>query len=235
VKENTMLSSQGKQTTILVGRTDHLRAWWRMQDPYTVGGVALLLLIILVSGARQALAHVSIGWRSSAPIIIVATARPDVGLLGTKSRGGPVPTPALPTPEVAADAERGAALALPTQSPAGAAPETAPARDYAAEAQQAINASVPPGAVLVQDPGGSYLQAPGSAVKYDIDGAGNVVNVRLPGADVAPQAAPLDSSQKTFLDPADPADAAAIAAAAAAQQLVPTVAQPCAARAGCRR
>lgn len=231
-----MLSSQGKQTTILVGRTDRLRAWWRLQDPYTVGGVALLLLIILVSGARQALAHVSIGWRSSAPIIIVATARPDVGLLGTKSRGGPVPTPALPTPEVAADAERGAALALPTQSPAGAAPETAPARDYAAEAQQAINASVPANAELHQNPGGSYLQAPGSLVKYDIDASGNVTNVRLPGADVAPAAgSELPSEQKVYLNPADPADAAAIAAAAAAQQLVPTVAHPCASRAGCRR
>lgn len=208
----------------------------RQVDLYQAG--ALLLIVLLIGGAlaRQALAHVSIGWRT-APIIIVATARPDAGLF--RASGHDMPTPPLPTvwpTEAPEPIGVAAALALPTQSPAGAAPETAPARDYAAEAQQAINASVPANAELHQDPGGSYLQAPGSLVKYDIDASGNVTNVRLPGADVAPAAgSELPSEQKVYLNPADPADAAAIAAAAGAQQLVPTVAHPCASRRGCRR
>lgn len=109
----------------------------------------------------------------------------------------------------------------PTTATAGAG---APARNFAAEAQARVDAQIPVGAQLVQQPGGAYYQKPGEQVRYYVDDAGHVVDVRLPGVDTAganqPQLAPAQQDtppeQKIFLDPSKPADAAYLAQAAAA-------------------
>lgn len=82
-------SSAGRTTQFLVSRTLRLRAWWVQQDPYTLGGVALLLAIAVGSVAVQA-AGPWLASRAPQGIVIFATPQPTIGGLAAVRAGGAV-------------------------------------------------------------------------------------------------------------------------------------------------
>lgn len=192
-------------------------------------GVVLIALGLLFSGALPGMHPQQVSAASTpTPGLVAPTERPAVIIIATA--------------QPAARTDAGPAGAVPAQPDPPARQDAPPAADSAPELAQptysqpaappALPAGVPAGAELYQGPGGSYYQAAGSQLRYDIDAAGNVVSVRLPGADVA-QASDTPPEQKVFLDPSNPADAAYLAQAAEAAPQ--PVARPCAARQGCAR